>query len=249
MNSKAFDNQSVPKPLYEQLADDIYISIKNNDYPVRTKLPTEKELHLTTGMSRSTVRKALDLLVKADLVVKIHGKGSFVSGSKKAVNTVTHFTSLTENLAEMGKTAFSKVVNYEFVKPTHDQCEFFNINKNSTLLMIERLRYMDQKPFCIDTSWFTIDFESLVKEDLSGSLYTVLRKKYSVNPTSGSKTFTITYAGPNASFLLDVAPQTPLMLIQDSVYDENGKPLHLSTQQIRSDRYKYAINQKSLTDK
>ncbi|MEE6680351.1 GntR family transcriptional regulator [Pediococcus pentosaceus] len=247
MNRKPFGDSSMPKPLYEQLADSLYKDIQNNNYPIGTKLPTEKELHLSTGMSRSTVRKALELLVKANLVVKIHGKGTFVSGTKKTDNDIAHFTSLTENLAEMGKAVHSKVVNYQLVTPTEAQCAFFNISQAEQLVEIQRLRYLDDQPFCIDTSWFTTTYKSLLHQDLTGSLYALLRDKYKVTPSAGRKTFAITYASPNAAFLLDVKPNTALMLVEDSVYDEHENPLHLSNQQIRSDRYKYGISQKSLS--
>jgi len=246
MNIDFLKHQSIPKTLYAQLADKLYESIKAQHYPAGTKLPTENELHLSTGMSRSTVRKALELLVDADLVVKIHGKGTFVSGTKKTNTKIAHFTSLTENLAEMGKIAFSKVISQKFVNPTSSQREFFNITEKTQLLEIDRLRYLDNKPFCIDKTWFTTEYKSLMNEDLSGSLYILLRNNYHTTPSTGRKTFAITYASQDAAALLNVALNTPLMHIEDSVYDENGNPLHLSDQQIRSDRYKYAINQKSL---
>lgn len=228
-------------PLYSQLADDLRRRIENGELPPGEQIPSEKDLHETTGYSRSTVRKSLAILVKEGLLTKVHGKGTFVTeASSRPV--IRKFLSLTENIARLGQTLTTKVVDIRWIVPTVEQQTFFQLNDSGEpLLEITRLRIVDSLPLCVETDWFTAEFAPLERADLEGSLYQILEQQYQIHPATGKKSFSISYASQQEAFLLDVPRGSALMQIEDFVYGDNGFPLHISRQVLRGDKFKYVV--------
>ncbi|MDO5409670.1 MAG: GntR family transcriptional regulator [Lachnospiraceae bacterium] len=225
--------------LYDQLAQQIRNDIHSGKLAVGEKIPSEFELSDMYNISRSTVRKAISVLVDENLLVKAHGKGTFVSSNTSGSNNST-FLSYTENIKSMGKTLSTKLLRFSHVHPTEGQKEFFKLDSDDLILEIERLRYVDGVPICVETCWFDSEYDSLEKKDLNGSLYAILKKDYNIVSFNGSKTVELCYASPEEAELLDVPRGSALMLVEDKVY--NGqKPLHISKQVLRGDKFKYAI--------
>lgn len=231
------------EPLYIQLANYLREKIVHQEFEKGMKIPSEMELHNSTGMSRSTVRKAIELLVNESMLTKVHGKGTFVSNDKITENRETHFLSFTENVERMGKKLTTKTVNIQNVIPTLEQRKFFNISESEILLEIVRVRYLDDTTICVETNWFTQEYQQLAEEDLDRSLYAILKEKYGVIPSTGKKSFEICFATQQEAFLLDVPRGSALMLIEDYVYSNEDKPLHIAKQILRGDKFKYAIEQ------
>jgi GntR family transcriptional regulator len=229
--------------LYEQLANQLRDDIDAGKYEPGEQLPTEFEFHDQTGLSRSTIRHALEILVGEGVLVKIHGKGTFVHKGGNNESDRSQFLSLTANAARLDAKMSTRLVDTRTVLADTSQQDFFNLPEGSELLELTRLRYVEGEPFCVETSLFTLDHQSLVDQDLNGSLYQLLKDKYAITPAGGHKTFDIAYANASESFLLGVDRGTALMQIIDFVYDSNQHPLHISRSVMRSDKYKYELAQ------
>lgn len=230
--------------LYEQLVDTLSDRIQNNIYKSGEMIPSELELQHEFGVSRSTVRKALNILSQKNILMKIPGKGTFVSDKKSPIETNSkRFLSFTDNVKRSGKKLTTKLIYTKDVDNNEKQCAFFNIQESEKLVKIKRLRYLDGEPFCIESTWLSEKYSDITNEDLDGSLYQILRKKYDSIPNNGQKTFKITFATQEESFLLDVSRGSALMKINDYVYDQNGAPLHISEQILKGDKFTYAVNQ------
>ena len=214
-------NTSISKTLYDQLADQIRYDIYEGKFKQGEKIPSEFELSDIYGVSRSTVRKAISILVQENLLEKAHGKGTFVS-SAKTNQKHSSFLSFTDNVKSMGQTLTTRTILVSHETPTEGQRKFFNLGVNESLLKIERLRYVDNIAICMETSWFMTELDSLQNKNLNGSLYAVLQKEYNIHPLTGSKTIELCYASSEESELLDVPRGSALMLIEDQVYDSTG---------------------------
>ena len=180
------------------------------------------------------------VLVSEKLLVKAHGKGTFVAAAKSKISNST-FLSFTENVTSMGKTLVTKTIRVTHTTPTEHQMHFFEMATQEPRIMIERLRIVDHVPICVETSWFSQKFDSLEHKDLNGSLYSILQNDYNIIPYNGSKTIELCYASQEESELLDVPRGSALMLVEDLVYDSSGTPLHISKQVVRGDKFKYAL--------
>ena len=91
-------------PLYLQLVDDLIKKIENNTYKKDEKLPSERELCEMYGMSRITVRNALQELDRDNYIYKLHGKGTFVS-SKTYKQNLVNLYNFTDEMKKIGKNA------------------------------------------------------------------------------------------------------------------------------------------------
>lgn len=233
-------DSQVSTPLYNQLADKIRNDIYEGKFKCDEKIPSEFELSDMYSVSRSTVRKAISVLVTEQLLVKAHGKGTFVSSPKMNQHS-SSFLSFTDNVKAMGKNLITKVIETEYVTPTNSQIAFFEINPSEKLLSIKRLRIVDKIPVCVETTLFAPQYKTIEKENLNGSLYAVFKSKYNVVPLTGHKTIELCYASESEAKYLDVPRGSSLMLVEDFVYSANDLPLHITKQVVRGDKFKYAL--------
>ena len=92
-------------PLYVSLANIIKERINNQQYQVGSSIPSEAELREEFAVSRTTVRKALKLLTDQNILIKLPGKGTYVSDNRNEVKTKKHqFSSLTDSVELLVKT-------------------------------------------------------------------------------------------------------------------------------------------------
>ena len=103
MSKKNIDSNS-STPLYLQLSEIIRDGIINGVYKVESQIPSEFELCKIYNVSRTTVRKSIDALAQEGLLIKIHGKGTFVAPPTVRKEKTTGFMGMTKNIEAMGKT-------------------------------------------------------------------------------------------------------------------------------------------------
>ena len=218
-------NSSVP--LYCQLAskiqEDIYSGILKPD----EQIPPEFDLSEMYQVSRSTVRKAIAKLVSDDLLIKIHGKGTFVAPPRIKRKAV--FASSTKDWQHSGKKLTNRVLETTIIEPNSSEYAFFELtSKNDRLISMHRTRSLSGEPICVETILFSTRHAFMMNEDISGSLYELLEKKYQLYPSTGYRTFEICYATKEEADFFSVPRGSSLMLIRDYVKDQNGVPLHIS---------------------
>ena len=237
---------SPTNPLYAELADRLRRDIDAGIYAPGDRMPSEPTLCRTTGYSRSTVRKALQLLVDQGYVTKSQGKGTFVSELPQRVEAASKLTptflSFTENVRQMGATPVTHTVDLRTVPPTPGLAEFFGVGEHDELFEVTRLRSVDNEPVMLETIWLPLAYADLTGEELDGSLYQALKERYDKEPSTGTKSIGICYANSRESFQLGVARDSPLMLIEDHVLDQDGAPLHVSKQVMRGDKHQYSMH-------
>ena len=230
-------------PLYLSLANIIKNKITENKYQVGKKIPSEMELQKEYCVSRTTVRKALKILSEDNYLIKLPGKGTFVSDKSNEIQTQNHkFSSLTDSAAKTGKKISNRLISIKSVAGNDEQNTFLQTTSEQQIIEIKRLRYIDGIPFCLEWIWLSPKFEGIKAEDLNMPLYEILQNKFHINPGNGKKTFKIVFANREESFLLNVDEKAPLMRIKDLVYDDHNDPLHITQEIIRSDKFTYAVN-------
>ena len=233
-------------PLYMELADKLRGDIRSGAYSPGDRMPSEPTLCDTTGYSRSTVRKALQLLVDEGYVTRSQGKGTFVSEhiQQQEPDDVVGptFLSFTENVRSLGSTPSTRTVDVRSVSPTPGLAKFFNISAEDEVFEVTRLRYVDGEPVMLETIWLPMVYADLTRDELNGSLYQALKAHYGVEPNNGTKSIGICHATSREAFQLGVPRDSALMLIEDHVYDQSGAPLHVSKRVVPGDKYQYSIS-------
>lgn len=233
-------------PLYVELADRLRADIESGVFGPGDRMPSEPSLCRTTGHSRSTVRKALQLLVDQGYVTKSQGKGTFVSELPQRVEAASKMTptflSFTENALSLGATPSTRTIDLRNTTPTPGLAEFFGVTETDELFEVTRLRSVNGEPVMLETIWLPLAYSGLTGEELDGSLYQALKARYGKEASTGTKSIGICYANSRESFQLGVERDTPLMLIEDHVFDQDGAPLHVSKQVLRGDKHQYSMH-------
>lgn len=228
-------------PLYRQLYDEIRYAVDTGVYKRGEQIPSEDKLREMYGISRITVRKALEELTADQILVKKHGKGTFVSQTEY-VETVGAEGSFTKSCHLMGALPSTRILLQQTEKAGKRLADILGISKGDEMLHIERLRSVDGVPVIIESDYFTEEFRFLQSMDLEDkSLLQVIKEYGKRSIRSFQDTMDIVKADQNQSELLGCELKHPLLRIYQNVYGTDGQLLYYNEQRILSDYYKYVV--------
>lgn len=210
------------KYLYMQLMNDLLLKIKNGLYPEGALLPSENELCKQYNVSRSTVRKALQELVKRGIIVSAQGKGSIVCKLNGVLQKMNSIYSFDKDMKKIGKTPETKVIDFIKMGATDTLAKIFIVPKGTFLYRIMRLRLADGIPMLLETNYLLSDqFEGLTMEDLEGnSLYAIFASKYNVILTRAEESFEPVILQDMEAHLLGAPLNSLGMLVERVSYQE-----------------------------
>src|SRR6266571_534355 len=201
-------------------------------------IPSERRLSAEYGMSRLTVRAALDELVREGYLVRRHGSGTFVSEPKIAQQLT--LTSFTEDMRRRGMVADSRTISLENVHAGPQVARALNISPADRVFQIRRLRLADGEPMALETLHVPV---SLVP-GLTGaqmehaSWYELLEERYNVVIASGLQTIEPTVTNEEESELLHVPLHSPAFLFERTSFTPHGETVEYVRSIYRGDRYR-----------
>jgi GntR family transcriptional regulator len=235
-------NADHQEPLYRQLKKAIQAAILNDTYRQGEKIPTEPELSEQYSVSRITVRKAVEELVKEGYLVKQQGKGTFVS-LPKIDRKIEHVMGFTAACQANGFSSHSEVTKTEVIKGDADLRKALQLEKDEKVLYIQRKRFAGDNPLMLENNYYPHHrYSFLLDETLDGSLYDLLREKYEIFPNqSGKTTLEIALADEEQAQLLETSIGKPLFYMNAVIYDQHGRPVHAGKQYIIGDRYQFTL--------
>ena len=200
------------KIMYNKLKEDI----DNDVYPVGTFLPPEGELEKIFHVSRTTVRHAIDLLVREGVIRVKQGYGTEVVKLKspsfsKSYQKFHNVVSVTGEFSNQGST-YSKGTWIDKINAYGPIAESLEIPEKTEVFRIQRVLCNGDRPFCVMTNYLRTDFFPDLDSysDKFFDLYLFLQKHYHVSFTVGKERLTAIKADFIDAQLLDIAPGTPL---------------------------------------
>lgn len=238
-------NKNSSVSLYQQLVDEIKMQIQTGQLKENDRLMTEVELSKEYDISRITVRKAIELLVEEDILVKRQGIGTFVAGKKMHRNN-GGFMSFTKNCEIEGKKAGAILLAADLVDANGSDMKHLHIQEDCKVIRILRLRLCEDVPVLLEENRFPVKYAFLLSHDLTGSLYEILAQNGAVM-SSGTKSMDICYANEEESRLLKVEKNKALLLMKDISSDQDGNPVHVCKSIADPDRYKITFELHSST--
>lgn len=169
------------KPKYCKLADIIKKKVNDGEYSLGEKILTEQKLMEKYQLSRDTVRKAVDHLVKEKYLYKLQGSGTFVSEEFYS-QSLLKFYSFTEEMIKRGKVPSSEIISFELVEADEKVQKKMAINSKEIYKLI-RLRLADKKPVMYETTYLNPNLlKNLSLKVLTEKpLYDIIRKDYKIN--------------------------------------------------------------------
>lgn len=226
-------------PLYKQLYQVIEKQIADGALKAGDQILTEAELSEKYGVSRITVRKALELLVEADILVKRQGVGAFVA-EKRVHRRIEGIMGFTQNCVAEGKTAGAHLLAAELVDPSVVDIENLHLKSKEKVIRILRLRLSDGVPVILEENRFSQRYAFLMGEDLTTSIYQML-SDHGISLAHGTSEIEICYADSEISHLLEVPEGEALLLTKNLVFNELNEPVHTCKNIINLSRYKMTI--------
>ena len=226
-------------PLYHQLMQRIRGDIERGVYPTGSRIPPEHELEKLYQVSRVTVRRALSELTSEGLLERKQGKGTFVAtprGGLPLKNLHSFHDSCKLNRVKPS----IDVIHVRETEAGAEAAEGLNISRGSRVLEILRVCRADGVPVVLERNHFSMAYAWLQDQDLSGSLYNILRE-YGVEPKLALDDVSIRFAGEEEAKLLETEAGVPLIRLHEVIYDQRGRPLHTNIQLIRGERFVFTI--------
>ena len=163
-------NDSAVVPLYQQVKDDIRAAIESGKYKTNEKIPPEPELSAEYSVSRITVRRAVEELCAEGYLVKMQGRGTFVSKPRihRKFTSGRNAASFTETCKENGMVPGARLLNRQIVPVRKDEETFFHVGSDALLIYIQRLRTADGQPVFLENLFLPYEpYKNLMSENLN----------------------------------------------------------------------------------
>jgi GntR family transcriptional regulator len=229
-------------PRYYQLANILRERIVKGELAARKSIPSERQLEKDYSVSRTTIREAIDLLVRQGFLYREHGRGTFVS-PQKLQKGISELTSFTEDMKRRGIKPGQKILEIGYVEPPEDVRGHLELSRESgKILRIERLRLGGGVPMGLQTSYYALPGgQTITRQELDeyGSTYRILREKFHLIPTEADETLEVALASSREALLLQIKPRSPLLLSERTTYSQDRSVIEFVRILYRGDRYRY----------
>ena len=226
-----------PEPLWHQAEQALRALITSGEWPTESQIPNEDRLGAMLGISRITVRHALRNLEDAGLVRREHGRGTFVR-SATVVAGVRGLTSFTEEMASLGLTVGSRLLNGDVVEASAEIAGALDINIGDEVYRLRRLRLGNDMPIGIQTAHLPVARVPglLAQAGIQGSLYATLKSGYGISPIEAREVYRIGLVVEADAELLQLSAGSPAFVVERVTYDSEG-PFEFAVSTMRGDRY------------
>ncbi|MDA5094515.1 GntR family transcriptional regulator [Aliiroseovarius sp. KMU-50] len=225
-------------PRYVQLRRRLEEGIGSGLLPPGSSLPPEREIAEITDLSRVTVRKAIQELVKSGSVEQRQGSGSFVREQVERVEqSLSHLTSFTEDMQRRGLQTTSKWLERGIFLPSPEEVLTLGLAAGDSVARIHRLREADGHPMALERAALPLDILPNPLE-VTTSLYEILEKSGHRPVRAVQKISAINLDPPEAE-LLGVAEGTAGLKIQRVSYLASGRVAELTRSIYRGDAYDF----------
>ncbi|MGD8526740.1 MAG: GntR family transcriptional regulator [Thioalkalispiraceae bacterium] len=237
---KTVRNESA-QPLYAQIKDIIKQRILDGEYAVHERLPSESEMMKVFGVSRITVRQALRDLHSEGLVFSVQGKGTFVS-RPKAVQDIQNLKGFGEAMNPQGYETSTRVVGVQEVRASGDVADALNLNRNSNVIELTRIRYLNREPISLDNSFLPVEIgKELLGRDLTQDVFPMLENDIGIPLGHADLKIEAITAGETLAQHLNVENGSAILRIQRLVFSEEGKPIDFEYLSYRGDAFQYQV--------
>jgi GntR family transcriptional regulator len=199
-------------------------------------LPSEAELCERFSVSRMTVRQALQELTNDGLVERRRGQGTFVA-HRPVHRRPGVFLSFTEEMNRRGVQASSRLLSAGMDDPRRSEALDLGLAPGSQVVRVVRVRLADGVPVALEDAALVPELGGVLEEDLAvGSLHSALERR-GVVATRATGTITARLARASETALLDLAPQSALLVELRILFDQEGRVFERTETRYAADRY------------
>lgn len=228
-------------PLHKQA--EIYLRelIKQDKYRDGKLLPNEVEMSEQLGMSRNTLRQAINTLVTEGLLIRKKGVGTRVS-EKDIYSEASNWLSFSQEMKVLGLEIENFELHITKKDPSKAAANFFSIdNSDSKVLCLERLRGKIGLPFVYFKSEFNPQIPLDGSENFNEPLYEILHKKHNIIVKTSREEISAAPASEFIASKLEIEIGEPILIRKRAVSDINDLPIEYNIGWYRADSFTYKI--------
>lgn len=233
------ENEHLPK--YRVVFSDLYKKITGGYYKVNDILPSESELQENYGVSRITIRRAMDELQNIRLIKKYPGIGTIVINNKKLMNLKRLDSFSRENVGET-----SELISFDIISAPLNAQMNLKLLATEQVYRICRVRFVDDSPISLHEAYVPIKLLDLKEADFTdrhSSLYKIFNDQ-GIFLTNGRETIEVMPSSDELTEILKISKDIPLLYKERVSYWEDT-PVEFVKMYYRGDKYKYQIDLKN----
>jgi len=224
-----------PTPLYLQLKHRLQALLDRGLLAAGEAMPGERDLARSIGISRVTVRRAINELVSEGLLVQRQGSGTFIA--PRIEQPLSLLTGFSDDMRGRGLTPGAVWIERVATLSTPEEAMALNLSPGSKVLRLARIRTADGQPMALERA--TIPAALLARPEAVGdSLYAALRA-HGVQPARALQRLRAELATAEAAELLGLAAGSPVLAIERRGFDTEGRPIEFTRSLYRADRYDF----------
>lgn len=231
------------RPLYAQVHDRIVALIQELGLQPGERLPSEADLAGQFGISRATLREALRLLEEEGVITRRHGVGTFVAANSHLESGLERLESVLALAARQGmETQFEDLV-VTVVEADRATAERLKVERGTLLTSVCRTILVEDRPVAyledlVLRSWLAPEH---VDETFAGSVVDLLRERYPHRIQEALAEITAVRAGRAIAERLGVRSGAALLLIEETLFDTQGRPIGFSRNYFVPDRFRFHV--------
>lgn len=231
-----------------------------------SRLPSERALASELSASRSTVRRALNILADAGVISIARGRNGgalLVDGNRpeaagpddhllalwstdggKVTRSLNTVAGIPRTLAEQGLDLGIRVLSLALEAPEPWVAAQLDIDPTQPVVALLRVRFANAEPLSLERMYLSFErFPHLVEEGLGGatSMYVLLQERYGAAVASVEEEIEIAAATPEAALLLTIEPGDPVLVLRRRACDADGRPVECSFDLFRGDRTRLTV--------
>lgn len=232
-----------PIPLYYQLEQELRGRIEANEFQPGGAFLTEDQICEQYGVSRITVRRALEALRQQHVIVRRRGVGSFVASHSEGINS-----RLTGSLNEFLASATAlrtSCLSLGPAKPPAEVAKVFGLARGEPAVLLKTVGALDQGPVAYLEIWFPQELGgALTPEEIDGNVPIVrlLERKLQLRLSGAEQVVEPDHAGKEAARHLGVEASTPILRVKRIYYAHPHRPIEVAYVRYHPQRYRYAVD-------
>lgn len=230
------------QPLYDQLVDILTEKIEQ-EYRPGDLMPSERELSERYGLSRTTVRLALQELERLGMVVRQHGRGTFVADRSAQATNLSQQYSFTDQMRSMGRVPGTTILEFSEIDADKQLAERMGVRLGDRLFKLKRLRTADGTPMMVERSYLPVRKFLTLKRPLLDSLplYEIVETVYHEKIRVAEEEFFASVARSAEAHLLGIAEGDPVLDLVRTTYNTSNEIIEYTLSVARADQFKYKV--------
>lgn len=226
--------------VYRTIMKDLKDRIQANEFESK-RLPDERSLSESYGVSRSSIKRALNVLANQGIIFKKRGSGTFINPLYQKNQTIFQYEGsnlgVTDSFKSNGKVPQIKLLDFKVIPASEElQTELF-LDPGEFVYQIKRLRSFDNKPFMIEMGYIPIRVApELNSERVEGSIFNYFEDTTGKSVMKSFMTITADPSSEEDQKLLALKPIEPVGVMEGIFFLDDGTPFEVSNMRIH---YKY----------